>query len=199
MRQFVLAVFLWIATLSSGHAETPQDTVKGFNDALITAMKAGKAAGIQGRIALIGAAVDKAFDLPEMTRLVLGSAGKTLPPEDVTRIAESFRAYTVASYAKNFDGFSGEHFDIDEPRQGGGAAIVVPSRLIASDGALPVELDFVMKAAPDHWRVTDVLADGAVSQMAAKRAEFVPILRKDGADGLVAALDAKTKSLVKEN
>jgi phospholipid transport system substrate-binding protein len=115
----------------------------------------------------------------------------------MARITVSFRAYTIANYAKNFDGFSGEKFEIDEPRSGGATAIVVPTRMVSTDGAVPVELDYVMKGGPDHWRITDVLADGSVSPMAAKRAELVPVLKKDGADGLIAALDARTKAMAK--
>ena len=199
MRKIVLAVFLWISAISAGFAEQAQDLAKAFDDALLAAMKAGKDAGIQGRSAVIAPAVDKDFDLTEMTRLVLGSAGKALTPEDIARIAAAFRAYTVANYARNFDGFSGERFETDASRPAGAAAVVVPSRLIPADGSTPVELDFVMKGGPDHWRIVDVLAEGAVSQMAAKRVEFVPILRKDGVDGLVASLDAKTKILISDH
>jgi phospholipid transport system substrate-binding protein len=179
-------------------AGLPQDAVMSLDDALIAAMKAGKAAGFSGRAALLEPAIDRSFDVIEMTRLTLGSAGKSLLPEQMAKIAEAFRKFTIASYARNFDGFGGERFELEAARPAGPHALVVPSRLIPGDGAQPVQLDYVLKESGDKWKITDVLAEGAVSQMAARRAEFTEILRRDGVDGLIAALDSKTKALAAE-
>jgi len=198
MRMLVIAFAFVAVSVQAFAAGSPQDTVKSFDDALIAAMKAGKSAGVQGRSAVVEPAIDRAFDLAEMTRLILGSAGKALAPEQSAKIVAAFRLYTIANYAKNFEAFSGERFEVDAPRPGGVGAIVVPGRLIPADGAQPVQLDYVLKGGEDQWKITDVLAEGAVSQMAARRAEFVGILRKDGVDGLVATIEAKTKALTTE-
>ena len=198
MLKVVLTVLFVALAGNAFAAGPPEAAVKSFDDALIAAMKAGAAAGFQGRAQVIEPVVDQVFDMPEMTRLTLGSAGKTLAPEQLSKIADAFRRFTVASYAKNFSSYSGERFEVDAPRPGGVGAIVVPSRLISADGAQPVQMDYVMKGGDGQWRVTDVLAEGAVSQMAARRSEFTAILRKDGPDALVASLEAKTKALASE-
>ena len=193
---------LVVAMMWAGQAVaalSPQDVVKSLDDALLAAMKAGKPAGFQGRAAVIAPVIDQAFDLAEMTRLTLGSAGKALTPEQMARLVAAFRQFSIASYAKNFDSFSGEQFQIDAARSGGTGVVVVPTHLIPGDGSLPVELDYVLKVSDDQWKITDVLAEGAVSQMAARRAEFSGILRKDGPDALANALESKTKALASEH
>ena len=199
MRLMVLAVFLMAFAFDACAAGQPQDVVKGFDDALLAAMKMGKSGGISGRAAVIEPAIDQAFDVPEMTRLILGSAGKTLQPDQMARIVTAFRQFTILSYAKNFDNFSDEKFEIDNPRFGGVGSVVVPTHLIPSDGSQPVQMDYVLKGTNDQWKISDVLAEGAVSQMAARRSEFVGILRKDGADGLIASLENKIKALASDH
>ena len=188
-----LVALMWVG--QAWAAPAPQDVVKVLDDALLAAMKAGQTAGFAGRAQLIELAIDQTFDLVEMTRLTLGSAGKSLSPDQMEKLVAAFRRFSIANYAKNFDSFAGEHFDMDSAHSGGAGAIVVPTHLVPGDGSQPVELDYVLKVSGEQWRITDVLAEGAVSQMAARRAEFSGILRKDGPDALIAALDGKTKAL----
>ncbi|MGC2199162.1 MAG: ABC transporter substrate-binding protein, partial [Stellaceae bacterium] len=45
------------------------------------------------------------------------------------------------------------------------------------------------------WQISDVYLDGAISQLATQRSEFGAILRRDGFDGLIDALQRKVKLL----
>ena len=45
------------------------------------------------------------------------------------------------------------------------------------------------------WQVSDVYLDGTISQVAIQRSEFYSILRRDGVDGLVMALNRKVDLL----
>ena len=195
MRKIVLLGLLLAWAGQAWAASEPQDVVKKLDDGLITMMKAGPAAGFAGRAAVIGPVLDQVVDLAEMTRLTLGAAGRNVTPEQMDKVVAAFRRFSVANYARNFDSFGGEKFEQDAPRSGGAGVMVVPTKLIPGDGSAPVELDYVLKVSGDQWKITDVLADGAISQMAARRSEFTGILRKDGVDGLVNALDARTKAL----
>ena len=172
----------------------PVDQIKDFDDGLLASMKAGKAAGMDGRSAVLAPVIDRVFDMPEMTRLSLGSSAKTLTDDQTKSLIDAFRKYTIASYAGNFDEFGGEKFEVGEPRPGVGDRVVVPTKLIPGDGTAPVSLDYVMHQTGGQWRVIDILAEGAVSQMAARRAEFVTVLRHDGFDGLLAAIAKKTQA-----
>lgn len=192
----LLAIFIQGLIPGATHAadRLPADQIKDFDDALLASMKAGKAAGMSGRSAILAPVIDRVFDMPEMTRLSLGSSAKTLSDDQTKALEAAFRQYTIASYAGNFDEFGGDRFQIDAARPGENGRMVVHTSLIPGDGTVPVMLDYVMREVGGQWRVIDILAEGAVSQMAARRAEFVTILRRDGFDGLMAAIAKKTQA-----
>jgi phospholipid transport system substrate-binding protein len=43
--------------------------------------------------------------------------------------------------------------------------------------------------------ISDIYLDGAISEVATRRSEFAAILRTDGVDGLIAALNRKADML----
>jgi phospholipid transport system substrate-binding protein len=45
------------------------------------------------------------------------------------------------------------------------------------------------------WQIADVYLDGTISQLATQRSEFYSILRRDGVDGLLIALNRKVDLL----
>jgi phospholipid transport system substrate-binding protein len=58
-----------------------------------------------------------------------------------------------------------------------------------------VQLDYVMRAGADGWRIIDVLLNGTISEMAERRSEFSAALRDGGAAGLISLLRQKTVQL----
>jgi len=57
----------------------------------------------------------------------------------------------------------------------------------------PVLVDYVMHG--EIWLISDIYLDSAISEVATRRSEFAAILRKDGIDGLIAALNRKADML----
>ncbi len=176
-------------------AEPPREVIVTFYDTLLSVMKRGAALGFKGRVDALTPAVDTAFDMSDMARLTLGASAKTLSADQFARFTEAFRRYTIANYAANFDSYEGQRFEVGEPRPGFDGSAVVPSKLVPGDGSAPVELDYVMRDVGGHWGITDVLAEGSVSQVAMRRSEFVSVLRREGFDGLLRTIDSKTRAL----
>ena len=52
-----------------------------------------------------------------------------------------------------------------------------------------------MRKNGDSWLISDVYLDGAISEVATRRSEFAAILRNEGIDGLIAALNRKADAL----
>jgi len=197
MRKLLLALLmiLVVGVAPAKAAETPAEVIQAFYDQLLAVMKNGKQLGFKGRVGQLAPAVDKAFDMPEMTRLTLGSAGKILTPEQMSQLTEAFRNYTFANYAANFDDFGGERFEIGQPRPQTNGTVVVPSKLTPGDGTPPVALDYVMRDDGGKWGITDILMEGAVSQVAMRRSEFVSVLRREGFPRLLETIEKKTEAL----
>jgi phospholipid transport system substrate-binding protein len=47
----------------------------------------------------------------------------------------------------------------------------------------------------EGWLISDIYLDSAISEVATRRSEFAAILRSDGIDGLIAALNRKADIL----
>jgi len=176
-------------------AGSPRASIVKFYDALLEVMKTAKQLGFGGRAERLAPVIDATFDMREMTRLTLGSAGKSLTAEQFDQLVESFRRYTVASYADNFDDYNGERFVVGEARQAAGGQTVVPSKLVFAGNNPPVSLDYVMRQSEGRWGITDIFAEGSVSQVAMRRSEFVSLLRREGYDTLLKTIETKTAAL----
>jgi phospholipid transport system substrate-binding protein len=53
----------------------------------------------------------------------------------------------------------------------------------------------MMRRNGDGWLISDIYLGGAISEVATRRSEFAAILRTDGVDGLIAALNRKADLL----
>ena len=54
-----------------------------------------------------------------------------------------------------------------------------------------------MRRNGEAWLISDVYLDGAISEVATRRSEFAAILKTEGVDGLIAALNRKADMLTR--
>jgi phospholipid transport system substrate-binding protein len=104
----------------------------------------------------------------------------------------------VANYAGRFDGFSGQSFKTVGEEPARSETILVKTQLI-DPGQENIELNYRMRKVGDDWKIIDVYMDGTVSELALRRSEFAAVVKRDGFDGLIAALDKKIEKLSKAN
>ena len=71
---------------------------------------------------------------------------------------------------------------------------MVKSQIIKANGE-PVNVDYMMRRNGDTWLISDIYLDGAISEVATRRSEFAAILKDEGIDGLIAALNRKANIL----
>jgi phospholipid transport system substrate-binding protein len=174
-------------------AGDPQNNVRGFYDTLLTTMRNGPTLGQSGRYARLAPVVDRVFDVPSMARLAIGPSWATLSPAQQQQLVEAFRRYITATYADRFDSFSGQQLQVTGERPYN-ADVIVQTKIVKSDGDTTT-LDYLMRPNQGAWQISDVYLDGTISQVAIQRSEFHSILRRDGVDGLVMALNRKVDLL----
>ena len=58
-----------------------------------------------------------------------------------------------------------------------------------------IKVDYLMRKNGDSWLISDIYLDGAISEVATRRSEFAAILKNEGIDGLIAALNRKADVL----
>ena len=176
-------------------AENPEDSVRGFYDTLLTTMKNGPTLGQSGRYTRLAPVVDRVFDLPSMTRLAVGPTWATLPPAQQQQLIDAFRHFIAATYADRFVSYSGQQLQVTGERPYN-ADVIVQTKIVKSDGDTTT-LDYLLHQNQGSWQISDVFLDGTISQLAIQRSEFHSILRREGVDGLVMALNRKVDLLGK--
>jgi phospholipid transport system substrate-binding protein len=190
------AAGLGLGTLSCAVHAAPAsggDTVQGLYDALLNTMKNGRTLGQSGRFAKLDPVIRRSFDIAEMARQSLGRSWAGLSEAQRQQITESFGRYISATYADRFDSYAGQRLEVtgEQPSSSG---LMVRSQVIKANGE-PVKVDYMMRRNGDGWLISDIYLDGAISEVATRRSEFATILRNDGIDGLIAALNRKADIL----
>jgi phospholipid transport system substrate-binding protein len=190
-----LALLLTIGPfpLSATAASAPQEIVRSFYGTLLNTMRQGPMLGESGRYARLAPVVDRTFDIPRMTRLALGPAWGTLNQPQQQQVTSAFARYVAATYADRFDSYSGEQLQVSGERPYG-ADLIVETKIVKSNGEA-TRLDYLVRQSEGASRISDVYLDGTISQLAVHRAEFASILRREGVDGLVTALNRKVDLL----
>ncbi|HTH17445.1 MAG TPA: ABC transporter substrate-binding protein, partial [Magnetospirillum sp.] len=177
-------------------AEEPTAPVNRLYDALLAAMKEGPQLGFDGRERKLAPVISDVFDMPGMTRTAMGSQASKATPEQIEKVVQGFTHYTVATYARQFDSWDGERFEVGTPNPAHGGGMLVPSHIIPSSGE-KVLLTYLVREQPGGWRVEDILLEGSISQLAVRRAEFQAVLKSKGADALAETLERRATDQAK--
>ena len=176
---------------SEADAAAAPAVIQHLYDALLAAMRAGRQLSFAQRYERLSPPINAALDLGLMSRIAVGPDWAKLSPDQQQRIRDAFARYTIATYANRFDDYGGEKFEVDAAPAANPNGVVVQSRIVKSNGE-KVALNYLMRKGPDGtWKIIDVYLDGTVSQLASHRSEFVAVLQRDGADGLVRLLETR--------
>ncbi|WP_421854843.1 ABC transporter substrate-binding protein [Novosphingobium sp.] len=195
MVRFFLAVasFMTLAsaalpTASLAQAADPAvSTITELDAGLLRTMRAGGSTAARGRV--IAPVLERAFDLPLMTRLAVGPEWVKLSGADQQALVDAFKRMTIAEYARNFDSFSGETFEVSPKVETRGGDKVVRTTLKVPKGA-PVAIAYRLRQGGGAWRIIDVFYNNAISQIATRRSDFGTVLQNGGAKALVARMNA---------
>jgi len=186
-----LVIFGLHIVISSASAADPDATevVEKLHAALMAVMKDGDKIGYQGRYDQLAPVIKSTFDMPFVSKTVLGKYWETFNSEERSKFIEAFTELSTATYAANFDRYSGERFKTISEKEAGGGRILVQTQLIKADGG-QVRLDYLLHRTGTDWRVVNVIAEG-VSDLALKRADYSAFLKSKGFEALIKKLKEK--------
>jgi phospholipid transport system substrate-binding protein len=165
------------------------EVVERLHSTLIAVMKDGDKLGYQGRYDQLAPVIKSSFDMPFISRTVLGKYWETFSNEQRSRFVETFTQLSIATYAANFDRYSGERFKTISEKGVSGGRILVQSQLTKSDGG-QVQLDYLLHRPGNQWLIVNVIAQG-VSDLALKRADYSAFLKSKGYEALLKKLNQK--------
>lgn len=164
-------------------------TIQSFDDSLLSVMKRAKSLGVMGRYRELQGPIERAFDLPTMTRFAVGPKWATLPPQQQEALIKAFTRLTVASYAHNFDGYDGEKFVLDPKVETRAPDKLVQTQLVSPHDKTHSLAYRMRQAADGQWKIIDVYSDN-ISQLATRRSDFASTMNSAGAAALVQKIDA---------
>lgn len=169
------------------------ETVQGLYDALLNTMKNARWLGQSGRFTQLAPVIHRSFDIASMARLSVGPSWPSLTDAQRQQMTESYGRYISAIYADRFDGYAGQKFEVmgEQPAPAG---VMVKSQITKANGE-PVKVDYLMRRSSDSWLISDIYVDGAISEIAMRRSEFAAIVRSEGIQGLITALNRKADLL----
>jgi phospholipid transport system substrate-binding protein len=169
------------------------EIVQSLYDSLLVTMKNGQTLGQSGRFAQLAPVIRRTFDLPLMARLSVGPVWATLSDAQKQQVTDSYGRYISAIYAERFDSYHGQKLLVtgQDPAPAG---VLVRSQIVKADGD-PVKVDYLMHQSGDTWLIADIYLDGSISELATRRSEFASIIRDQGIDGLIEALNRKADML----
>ena len=182
-------VFVGGAPARAASADPAAAQIDAFDNGLIETMKAGKSLGLSGRYKKLEPVVARAFDIPTMIAFAVGPTWAQIPAAQREALTGAFNRLTVASYAKNFDSFSGERFVVNPTVVTRGPDKLVQTQIIAP-GQAPVAINYRMRQSGGSWKVIDVYYNGAISQLTTRRADFSATLAHGGPAALITHLNA---------
>jgi len=183
------------ATAAFAQASDPAaQVIDGFDRTLLDSMKQGKALGVQGRFRKMEPAVRTTYDLSAMMRVASGAYWAKMSPSDQTALITAFGRFSAATYAHNFEDYSGQKFTLS------GVDTRLPDKLVRTQLAIsssaPITLVYRMRQSEGRWRIIDVFYNGTISQLAQQASDFSTTLATGGAPALIKKLDDQTDRLL---
>ena len=183
-------VLLFLAVTLAARADViaPEDMLRTAIDEVLATAYDGQVAStpLSQRVRPL---LQKNFNLEAITRRAIGPGWRQFTPEQQTRTVALFTDVVIRTYADRFE--IGERPGITYAKS------VTPNPAKPALRELPTTIDYAGKKysvlyrveqAGDSWRIYDVIIEG-VSMIANWRAQLDPIYQRNGAPGVMAALE----------
>ncbi len=126
------------------------------------------------------------FDVPLITRLVVGRHWRRATDAQKVAFAAEFEEHIVRIYTSQLGVYSDETVAIRNVAPRTERDTIVGTEVQRSSDA-PLQLDWLVREDSGTYRVIDIAAEG-VSMMTTKRSEFSSVIQRDGLDGLIEQL-----------
>lgn len=196
---FGLLAFLIILAPSKVRADTPPSSpeflISQFHDVLLETMKNAESLGITGRYERLEPVLTETFHMASMIQIASGSFWRKATEKQREELTRAFSRLTIATYAAQFDGYSGQLFETLGTKAGPQNTKLVETVLRDPTGS-DVELVYVLRQIKGQWQAIDVLLDTGISELARKRSEYRQTLKNGGVEKLLDVLTEKTQTLL---
>jgi phospholipid transport system substrate-binding protein len=190
----VFALLLGVAVAAGAAPARAADDAAGFISDLgqrTVQVLAAKASESE-REAKFRALFDEGFDVPAISRFVLGNYWRIATEEQRRSFITLFEVYVVHAYAVRFNEYSGQQLKVTASRPEGDDSALVQSVIAQPSGAPPLRVDWRVGKTAKGFKIIDVVVEG-VSMAVTQRQEFSSVIQRNGGE-----IDAVLKLLRKK-
>lgn len=186
-----LAATLWVGGPSAG-AQTPTPKAK-VEDVVEQVLELLRDQGLEpaDRRSRLRQVIGPNFDFEAMSRSTLAAAWKKATPQEQERFIELFKKLLGNIYIVAMEDYTGETVRYGKQIVNGDRATVETFIVRSSASEIPVRYRLRMR--DGKWLAYDVSVEG-VSLVNNYRSSFGAIVRKDGMNGLINALEKKVNA-----
>ncbi|MEO1017329.1 MAG: ABC transporter substrate-binding protein [Pseudomonadota bacterium] len=191
---FVLTLIISLDLTATVAAAPEQDAAESFiqelGDQAVSVLE-DQSLSVTARESDLETLLAKGFDMPFLARLALGRDFKSLSADQQSDYEVLFNDYILTTYSRRFSGFHGISLEIVGADAISDDDIVVQSQLMSVNGP-PVKVDWRIRERRDQLKIIDVVIEG-VSMVITQRQEFQSIVQREGLDGLMSVLRARSE------
>jgi phospholipid transport system substrate-binding protein len=194
-RSLLTAAFIVLAgalapAIPAAAAADPAAVVSNLGSRALEVL--GKNAPQSQRVARFRELLREDFDVPEISRFVLGRYWNVATEEQRAEFVKLFEEYIALAYSTRLAEYTGETFKVTGSRPDAGGAIV-SSQIVRPAGAAPVKVDWRLTGRNGAYKISDVSVDG-ISMAVTQRSEFASVIQHNGGQvqGLITMLREKT-------
>ena len=189
---------LTLATGAPGAAASDDPAiayVRGLGEDVISILNDKANSTLAEREVAFRGVIARGFDIPTVSRFVLGRHWKSATAEQRTEFSALFLDFIARVYASRFDSYSygGETFTVQSVIADESGDTIVRSRVARPSGADPVELDFRVRPKDGSYTVVDLYVEG-ISMLLTHRAEFSSVINRKGIEGLLSDIRARIEA-----
>ena len=122
-----------------------------------------------------GELFDKNFDVPSISRFVLGKYWKQASLDQKKNFIKSFRNYIVKTYSSRFNEYSGEKLTLLNFENESNPKIFIVHTGLERDDAPMILVDWRIGKKKDSYVILDIIIEG-ISLAVTQRSEFVSVI-----------------------
>ncbi len=193
-RRLLAGALAGLAALSTGaapgHAEPDLDAAKEFVRILVEdamAVLRLPAEASDAREAGFRLLLKKKFDMPAISRLVLGRHWPRNSPDQQSTFRKVFETHIVKVYTSQLGVYVEQLVEIDKAARLTERDVVIFTLVVREDDP-PLRLDWRIRRTKNGFKVIDVAAEG-VSMLTTKRSEFTSVVAREGLEALIGRLE----------
>lgn len=127
--------------------------------------------------------LDNNFDIKTIAQFALGIHWRNITDEEKKEYLDLFEKMVVNVYARRFNEYQGQKFEIKKARKGGKRDYIVYSQILPPEGqsGAKVNVDWRLRNKDGKFKVIDIAVEG-ISMIMTQRDDFAAVIQKGKGD-----------------